>query len=174
MIGKIAADAHPLPAPGMTGGNSATGAAAAADAMVTPVKFQVMPPASNQTVGATFQIAVTANNVHDLASVPMQLQFDPKVLQLVNVDDNGTGGLLGKDGQAVTTVHRDDGTGGVTVSETRPPSAKGVDGQGTICTLTFKAIAAGDTPIALVRVGAKDSRQNNLPAIGSQAIVHVK
>ena len=57
-------------------------------------------------------------------------------------------------------VHRDDGNGRVTISETRPPRAKGVDGQGTICTLTFKAMAPGDSQIALVRVGAKDSRQD--------------
>ena len=104
----------------------------------------------------------------------MQLQFDPKVLQLVNVDDNGTAGLLGHDGQAVTTVHRDDGTGGVTISETRPPGTKGVDGQGTICTLTFKAVATGVSPVSLVRVGAKDSHQNTLPAVGSQGVVTVK
>lgn len=174
MLGKIAADARPMPVPGMTGATAATGAAAAANAQLAPVKLSVMPPASSQTVGSTFQIAITAANAHDLTSVPMQLQFDPKVMTLVNVDDNGTAGLLGNDGQAVTTVHRDDGNGAVTVSETRPPGTKGVNGQGTICTLTFKAIAPGVSPVSLVRVGAKDSSQNTLPAVGSQGVVNVK
>jgi general secretion pathway protein D len=174
MIGKIAADAKPLPGPGVTGATYVTGAAAAANAQLAPVKLAVTPPASNQTVGSTFQVAITVADAHDLNSVPMQVQFDPKVLSLVNVDDNGTAGLLGNDGQAVTTVHRDDGSGGVTVSETRPPGTKGVNGQGTICTLTFKAIAPGVSPVALVRVGAKDSAQNTLPAVGSQGVVTVK
>ena len=91
-------------------------------------------------VGATFQVSIVAQNAHDLFAVPLQIQFDPKVLSLVNVD---AGDLLGKDGQSVALVHRDEGNGAVTISATRPPGTKGVDGQGSICTLTFKAIGAG-------------------------------
>jgi general secretion pathway protein D len=49
-----------------------------------------------------------------------------------------------------------------------------VDGQGTICTLTFKALAPGDAALSLVRISAKNSRQDTLPAVGTQAVVHVK
>jgi general secretion pathway protein D len=112
-----------------------------------------------------------AANAKDLYSVPVQMQFDPKVLQLVNVD---AGDLLGRDGQAVALVHRDEGNGAVTVSASRPPSTLGVDGQGSVFTLTFKAIAPGDSTLALVRVGAKNSAQTNLPTVGTQGVVHVK
>ena len=71
-------------------------------------------------------------------------------------------------------MHRDEGNGLVTISASRPPKTKGIDGQGTLCTLTFKAIAPGDSTLALVKIGAKDSKQNNLPAVGSQSVVHVK
>jgi general secretion pathway protein D len=124
-----------------------------------------------QAVGATFTVAVTATNAHDLYSVPLQMQFDPKVLQLVNVD---AGDFLSRDGQAVALVHRDEGNGAVTVSATRPPGTRGVDGEGTICTLTFKALAAGDSTLALTRIGAKDSSQSSLTTMGNQAVVHVK
>jgi general secretion pathway protein D len=50
----------------------------------------------------------------------------------------------------------------------------GVNGQGDVCVLTFKAIAAGDTNITLVKVGAKNSIQANLPAVGAAGVVHVK
>jgi len=50
----------------------------------------------------------------------------------------------------------------------------GVNGEGQVCILTFKALAAGDSNIALVKVGAKNSLQGSLPATGSQAVVHVK
>jgi len=75
----------------------------------------------------------------------------------------------------VALVHRDDAaTGLVSISTTRPPSSSGVTGQGNLCTLTFKAIAPGDGNISLVKVGAKDNQQNNLAAVGSQAVVHVQ
>jgi general secretion pathway protein D len=99
------------------------------------------------------------------------VQYDPKILELVNVD---AGDFLGKGNQPVSLVHRVEGNGLVTISSTRPPQTAGVDGQGSVCTLTFKAIGAGDSNIALVKVGAKNSAQVNLPAVGSQAVVHVK
>jgi general secretion pathway protein D len=122
-------------------------------------------------VGSTFQISVTASNAHDLFEVPMQLRFDPRVLALVNVD---SGDLLGRDGQPVALVHRDEGNGTVTVSASRPPQTAGINGSGVVCTLTFKALAAGDSPISLLKTGAKDSKGASLPTVNSQGVVHVK
>jgi general secretion pathway protein D len=136
-----------------------------------PISFSVAPPAANPTVGSTFQVAVNLANGRDVFGVPLQLQFNPAVLQLVNVD---AGDFLGRDGQAVALVHRDEGNGLVTISSERPPNVAGVSGQGTLCTLTFKAVAAGDSNLSLVKVGARNSAQANLPAVGSQAVVHVK
>ncbi len=136
-----------------------------------PVNFTVTPSAGSQTVGSTFQMAVIASGAKDLYSVPLQLQFNPALMSLVNVD---SGEFLGRDGQAVAVVHRDEGNGLVTVSVSRPPSVRGVDGQGSICVLTFKAVAAGDSTVSLVKVGAKDSSQSSLPAVGSQATVHIR
>ncbi|HMG02661.1 MAG TPA: cohesin domain-containing protein [Edaphobacter sp.] len=136
-----------------------------------PISLSVAPPAGNQAVGSTFQVAVNAADARDLFAVPMQLQFNPAVLQLVNVD---AGTLLSRDGQAVSIVHRDEGNGLVTISTSRPPNVQGVSGQGSVATLTFKAIAAGDSNLALVKVGARNSTQANLPAVGSQSVVHVK
>lgn len=136
-----------------------------------PISLTVAPPAGNQAVGSTFQVAVSASNARDLYAVPLQLQFNPAVLQLVNVD---AGDLLARDGQAVSIVHRDEGNGLVTISTSRPPNVAGVNGQGSVATLTFKAIAAGDSNLVLVKVGARSSTQGNLPAVGSQSVVHVK
>jgi general secretion pathway protein D len=93
------------------------------------------------------------------------------VLQWVNVD---WGGLVGGDAQPVALVPRDEGNGLVTVSASRPPGVGGVNGQGQVCVLTFKAVGAGDSNIALVKVGAKNSLGASLPAVGSQAVIHVK
>ena len=168
MMGQLAAQARPIQPPA---GQQPAGAPSAPPVPTTPITLTVVPPVSNQAIGGTFQVAVMLSNAHDLFSVPMQMQFDPKVLSLVNVD---AGDLLAKDGQAVALVHRDEGNGAVTISASRPPGVTGVEGQGTVCTLTFKAIGAGDSTLALSRIGAKDSKQNNLPTIGNQAVVHVK
>jgi len=172
MIAQMAAQGHPLapPPPG------AAAAAAVANlpnptASLPPVNLTVVPAVANQVVGSTFQVAILAGNARDLFSVPMQLQFDPKVLSLVDVD---AGELLSRDGQAVALVHRDEGNGLVTIAASRPPNTAGVNGQGTVCTLTFKAVAGGDSALSLVKIGAKDSKQNSLPTTGSQAMVHVK
>jgi general secretion pathway protein D len=152
-------------------GQAAAGQPIGAQAIGAPVSFSVNPAAPNQTVGSTFHVAISAANAKDLYAVPIQLQFDPRILQLVNVD---AGEFLGRDGQAVALVHRDEGNGLVTISTSRPPNVKGVDGQGNLCTLTFKAIAPGDSNLSLVKVGARNSSQASLPATGSQALVHVK
>ena len=172
MIPKIAQDGRPIAPPGA---NPAAGAANAALIPMTvpggPVQLSVVPAVNNQKVGETFQVSVMLTNANDLYSVPLQIQFNSQVLSLVNVDD---GNLLGKDGQAVALVHRDEGNGAVTISSTRPPGVRGVDGSGSVCTLTFKAVAPGNSSLQLVRIGAKDSKQNSLPAVGTQATVHVQ
>lgn len=166
MIPHIAAAGQPNPTPGA--GASASGNIPSTTG-VTPLNLSVVSPGEVRT-GATFQVTVRATNAHDLFGVPMQMQFDPKVLSLVGVD---AGDLLGRDGQAVALSHRDDGEGAVTMSLSRPPNTAGVTGDGPLCVLTFKAIAPGNSPLSLVRVGAQDSHQNKLPVIGGQATVRV-
>jgi general secretion pathway protein D len=168
MVQQLNQQAQPLTPP--SANQTAAQAAAAAVTGGNPVNFTVVPPSSNQAVGSTFQVAVLVANGHDIYSVPLQLQFNPAVLQLVNVD---SGEYLSRDGQLSSLVHRED-KGLVAISTTRPPNTAGVSGQGSLCTLTFKAIAAGDSDLTLVKVGAINSAQANLPAVGSQAVVHVK
>ena len=177
MIGQVGNESSPaaqraLQALGSTA--APTAAAAASQALSTaggPVSFSIAPPQATQAVGSTFQMAVLSTGAKDLYSVPLQVQFNPALLSLVNVD---SGEFLGRDGQSVAIVHRDEGNGMVTISISRPPAVRGVDGQGSVCVLTFKANAAGDSQVSLVKVGAKDSSQTNLPAVGSAATVHIR
>ena len=177
MVGQLSQQAQmPTPGnptPGFIPGAPGTVVPAPANSAAAgpPITLAIVPSGSNQTVGSSFQVAVTATNARDLYALPLQLQFNSQVLQLVNVD---SGDLLSHDGQAVATVHRDEGNGLVNISTSRPPGVKGIDGQGSVCVLTFKAIAAGDSTISLPKVAARNSTQANLPALGSTAIVHVK
>jgi len=172
MIGQIGNETTPAAQNAITAAENAQKTMAQdAQTSAQPVSFNVTPPQGSQTVGSTFQMAVIASNAKDLYSVPLQVQFNPSVLSLVNVD---SGEFLGRDGQSVAVVHRDEGNGLVTVSLSRPPQVRGLDGQGSVCVLTFKANTAGDSNVSLTKVGAKNSSQMNLPAVGSQAVVHVR
>ncbi|WP_263378926.1 cohesin domain-containing protein [Granulicella paludicola] len=136
-----------------------------------PLRLGVVASAAEQRVGSTFAVAVNAANARDLYGVPLQIQFDPKVLSLVDV---GAGDLLSRDGQAAALVQRDEGQGLVTVSVTRPPHANGVSGDGAICVLTFKAVAAGSSPVTLVKALPVDSKQTSVEAVEGAAVVRVQ
>ena len=135
-----------------------------------PVQLSLTPASSSQSIGSTFQVAVMLTGGQDVFSVPMQLQFDPRVLQLVNVD---AGDFLSRDGQPVIAAHRLD-SNSVTISTSRQPNSKGISGQGNVCTLTFKAVAAGDSNLVFLKAGAKNSAQTAIAANGSSAVIHVK
>ncbi|HMD18828.1 MAG TPA: cohesin domain-containing protein [Alloacidobacterium sp.] len=135
-----------------------------------PVSFQLAAPPAPQKVGSSFQVAVNLSGGQDVFSVPLQMQYDTSKLSLINVD---LGTFLGKDGQTVALVHRDD-NGNVTISASRPPGVAGVSGTGSVVVLTFQAKAAGDASVAITRPVVRNSAQQALPATGAQAVVHVQ
>ncbi len=163
----------------------ATAAAAATTAVTNmqqeanagPVKLQLTPEMSQQKVGSTFQVAVNLSGGTDVFSVPMQVQYDETKLSLINVDLGDSPGkgvnFLGQDGQAVALVHRDDGSGNVAISASRPPGTHGVTGTGTVCVMTFQAKAAGDAAVVITRPVVRNSTQQPLPATGSRAIIQI-
>ncbi len=123
--------------------------------------FTLTPPAGPLAAGATFQVPIVLSGATDIASVPIQLQYDPAKLSLINV---AAGDLLNRDAQAVALIHRDDPPGNLTIVAARPPGAVGISGTGTVCVLTFQAKAAGDTALTMSRAGAVNSAQQQVPA----------
>jgi general secretion pathway protein D len=137
-----------------------------------PVALQLVAPPMPQKVGSNFEVSINLNGGHDIFSVPLQIQYDQNKLTLINVDAGNY--LGGGDGQAVALVHRDDGSGGVAITASRPPGVAGVNGSGLVCNLTFQAKAPGEATIAITRPGAKNSAQQSLPVSGSQTTVHIQ
>jgi general secretion pathway protein D len=134
--------------------------------------FVFDPPAIKQAPGSTFAVNVLLSGAQNVYSVPLQVSYDPKVLQVVNVSN---GGFLSQDGQAVSLVHRDDdATGALQVTATRPPGSGGVSGQGSVITLTFMAKAPGQSAITIARGGARDPGMQPLPVAGAVANVTVQ
>ncbi len=170
-------------APPAAPGNEATPAPAQAPMPVPPAQpappmaaggasFVFDPANVTQAPGSTFAINVLLKGAQNVYSVPLQVSYDPKILQVVNVSN---GGLLSQDGQIVTLVHRDDDTtGALQVQATRPPGATGITGQGVVVTLTFMAKASGQSTLAISKGGARDPSMQALPVAGAAATVTVQ
>lgn len=161
----------PPPQGGQAAAPNSGSPGAAPTAGAQGLSMQLAPPPTPPKVGASFQVAVNLNGGQDVFSVPMMVHYDQSKLQLTNVD---TGGFLGRDGQAVALVHRDNGNGMVVISASRPPGTHGVSGSGTLALLTFQATAPGDSAISIVRASARNSAQQSADITGSQAMVHVQ
>jgi general secretion pathway protein D len=122
--------------------------------------------------GNTFVVNLLISGAQNVYSVPVQMNYDPAKLQLVNVSN---GGFLSQDGQAVALVHREDETTGtLQITATRPPGAGGVSGQGAVVTMTFQAKASGQTPLTITRGGARDPGLQAITVNGAQASVTVQ
>jgi general secretion pathway protein D len=145
---------------------------AASPAPGGPTNFLFDPAQITAVKGNTFVVNLLISGAQNVYSVPVQMNYDPAKLQLVNVSN---GGFLSQDGQAVALVHREDETTGtLQITATRPPGAGGVSGQGAVVTLTFQAKASGQTPLAITRGGARDPGQQAITVNGAQASVTVQ
>jgi len=140
-------------------------------AEVSKVALALMPPPAPVEAGSTFKIPLTLGGGVDITAVPVQITYDPAHLSLVSVE---AGDLLSRDGQAVALVHRDDGPGLITLNASRPPGAKGVNGDGVVCVLSFQAKATGSSMLSISHPGALNSSQHQVPAQGGQAVVNVR
>jgi general secretion pathway protein D len=168
-------------APAQPGPQSMAQPANPAQPAITPVgqnpnpgtaSFLFDPSTIQVKKGNTFAVNLQISGAQNVYSVPVQVNYDPKLLQLVNVSN---GGFLSQDGQAVALVHReDDSVGQLTITASRPPGAGGVSGQGNVVTMTFQAKAEGQTPLTITRGGARDPAMQSITVNGAQASVTVQ
>jgi general secretion pathway protein D len=134
------------------------------------VSLTFSPPGSPVAAGATFQVPVELTGGRDIASVPLQVQYDPAKLSLLNVTN---GDLLSRDNQPVALVHLDDGPGSTSINAARAPGIPGVNGAGVVCILSFQAKTAGETQLSLTRAAAINNAQQQLLSKGSRVIIAV-
>jgi general secretion pathway protein D len=134
--------------------------------------FLFDPPTIQAAKGNTFMVNLLLSGAQNVHSVPVQVSYDPKMLQLVNVSN---GGFLSQDGQVVTVAHREDEMVGQSqITASRPPGVGGVSGQGAVVTLTFQTKADGQTPLTITRGGARDPGLQAITVNGAQASVTVQ
>jgi general secretion pathway protein D len=135
------------------------------------VGLRLEPGALQQQVGSTFFMTVVLSQGEDIASVPIQLSYDPKLFQFVKVTN---GDFLAKDGQNVALVYRDDpATGRLQITAQRTPGSQGMTGDGTVFNLTFTAKAKGTGAVSIAVPGARNSKNQPMSVLGSQSTVTV-
>ena len=158
--------AAPAPAPGATA--PAAGAVQAAQA----AKLRFEPQSLSLKAGQTATIGVVIENVNDLFSIPLLLQYNPAV---ISVEEVRHGGFLSGGTQEIAIVHQPfKDKGQSIISATRGPNTPGVSGSGTLIGIVVKGLAPGSSNLSIVQVNAKDSQQNLIPLITSEATVQVQ
>jgi len=170
-----AAEQAPATTPPRTAAPPPAGAPAAdqpaATAPAGSAIFSFDPPSLSQPVGSTFTVNVNLAGGQNVYSVPLQILYNPNVLQLVNVSN---GPMLSQDGQAVALVHRDDSMAGIVqLTASRPPGSTGISGDGQVFTLTFQAKAPGQATLSINRATVKNAAMQSIPAAGAQAMITV-
>jgi general secretion pathway protein D len=141
-------------------------------AQTTPGTFTFDPATLTEAKGATFTVNVMLSGGQNVYSVPVQLNYDPNQVEVLNVSN---GGFLSQDGQTVALVKRDDPTTGtLQITATRPPGTGGVSGQGSVVTLTFMAKSPGQSAITITRGGARDPAMQPIAMSGAQAALTIQ
>jgi general secretion pathway protein D len=136
-----------------------------------PMTLRLDPGAVTQKQGSSFAVNVVVSHGQDVAAVPVQISYDPKVLQFVSVSN---GDFLSRDGQTAVLVNRDDSAAGkLQVTAQRQPGTPGISGDGTVFTITFMAKAKGNGTVAISIPGARNSQNQPLEVLGSQSTVTV-
>lgn len=153
--------AVPVPGPGAAPGTQVTGP-----------RMHFEPATLNLAPGQTATIGVVVDNVTDLYSVPMLLQYNPAV---ISIEEVRHGGFLSGGTQEIAIVQRvDKEHGQAIISATRQPNTPGVNGTGTILGVVVRGLAPGVSNLSIVQVNAKDSQQRPISLVTSEATLRVQ
>jgi general secretion pathway protein D len=172
--GAVVPAGAPVPAQTPAGqpGVPGPGGTPQAQGAMGPPRIRFEPAALNLTAGQTATIGVVVENVTDLYSVPMLLQYNPAI---ISVEEVRHGGFLSGGTQEIAIVQRvDKEHGQAIISATRQPNTPGVNGSGTLLGVVVKALALGTTNLSIVQVNAKDSQQKPIPLVTSEATLRVQ
>jgi general secretion pathway protein D len=152
--------------------NQNTGAGVPTPAPGAAAKIRFEPQSLSLKAGQTATIGVVVENVSDLFSIPLLLQYNPAV---ISVEEVQHGGFLSGGTQEIAIVQQVfKEKGQAIISATRRPNTPGVSGSGTLIGIVVKALAPGSSNLSIVQVNAKDSQQKLIPLITSEAALQVQ
>jgi general secretion pathway protein D len=151
------------------------GVPVAAATVAPPVngpRIRFEPSSITLSPGQTSTVGIAVDNVSDLFSVPLMIQYNPAV---ISVEEARHGSFLSGGTQDIAIVQRvDKEHGQAIISATRQPNTPGVSGSGTLLGLVIKAVGPGSSNLSIVQVNAKDSQQKSIPLVSTEATVLVQ
>jgi general secretion pathway protein D len=122
--------------------------------------------------GEITTIGIVVENVQDLYSIPLLLQYNPAV---ISIEDVRQGGFLSGGTQDIAIVERvDKERGQAIISATRMPNTPGVSGSGTLLGVVVRGVAPGNSQLSIVQINAKDSQQRPLQMMTREAAIRVQ
>jgi general secretion pathway protein D len=146
--------------------------ASVAPAPVNGPRIRFEPSSIEMSPGQTTTVGVAVDNVSDLFSIPIMIQYNPAV---ISIEEARHGSFLSGGTQEIAVVQRvDKEHGQAIISATRQPNTPGVSGSGTLLGIVIKALAPGNSNLSIVQVNAKDSQQKSIPLVTSEATVRVQ
>ncbi len=162
---------NPAPVAPMTNpGGTASADAPSQGPQAPRIRFE--PQGLTLKAGQTTTVGIVVDNVSDLYSIPLLLQYNPAV---VSIEEVQHGGFLSGGTQEIAIVSRTDKEHGqAIISATRQPNTPGVNGSGTLMGIVIKGLAPGTSNLSIVQVNAKDSQQKPIPLVTSEATVQVQ
>lgn len=143
-------------------------AMAALPASAPAVRIWLVPGRLTVSPGDTFEVRVQAQAGQPVSHLPLSLSFDPAVLSVEKVE---AGDFLG--GASESQVLSDSGRpGALVIGASRLGKVAGVKGTGTVARITFRAVAAGSSPLGF-DAKALDSGLRPLAVRSRSAVIQV-
>lgn len=137
-----------------------------------PARLRFEPASVTLKPGELATIAVVVEDVRDLFSIPMLLQYNPAV---ISVEEVRHGGFLSGGTQEIALVQRvDKERGQAVISATRQPNTPGISGTGTLIGIVVKGVAAGNSTLSMVQARARDSQQKPITLVSGEAVIRVQ
>jgi general secretion pathway protein D len=168
---------QPVQTPGVAVIGTIPPPAAAAGTQVTPATpggpatLRFEPGTISLKPGDTTTVGIVVENVKDLSSIPLLLQYNPAV---ISVEEVRHGGFLSADSQAAIVQQPNQAHGQEIISVTRTPNSPGISGTGTVVAVVIKALAPGNSQLSIVQVNAKDSQQRPIQLVTVEGAVKVQ
>jgi len=132
-------------------------------------RLRFSPAQVDTSVSNSITAVLSLEGGTDVASAPLQIQFDPKILRL---NDIARGDTFFNDGVFTKSILNDTGT--ATVQLSRLPGTPGVSGSGVIVTLNFQAIGKGAATVTVPNFVVKNSAGQVVASGSPQFTVNVK
>ena len=130
------------------------------------------PSQATASPSESITVSLSIDGGADVASAPIEIQFDPKFLRL---NDVFLGDFLSKDGrQPVFTKNILNDTGVAIIQLNRPPGSPGVGGSGTLVSLNFQAVARGATVVTIPHLAVRNAQGTVVSNSTPQLSVTVK